>query len=95
MNQREWGEAVAQTKVDALGQLCERGYRVVAAVDNEPENLEFTDFGADVEGVVPKRRTLRRRRPRCSRRRRCRRGDDRGLTADVIGDTRAVVVRRR
>jgi len=40
MNQREWGEAVAQTKVDALGQLCERGYRVVAAVDNEPENLE-------------------------------------------------------
>ena len=40
MNQGEWGEAVADTKVVALAQLRERGVRVVAAIDNEPENLE-------------------------------------------------------
>ena len=40
MNQGDWGEAVAETKVDTLERLRELGCRVVAVIDNEPENLE-------------------------------------------------------
>ena len=40
MNEGEWGEAVAESKVVALQHLLDRGYHVVAVVDNEPENLE-------------------------------------------------------
>lgn len=39
MNPGGWGEAVTQAKVSALHELWSRGKRVVAVVDNEPENL--------------------------------------------------------
>lgn len=40
MNDSEWGQAVAESKVIALNRLREGGCRVVAVVDNEPDNLE-------------------------------------------------------
>jgi hypothetical protein len=40
MNEGGWGDDVAKRKAIALHRLRARGHRIVAVVDNEPENLE-------------------------------------------------------
>lgn len=40
MNPHEWGERITESKVAGIGYFQELGFRVVAFVDNEPENLE-------------------------------------------------------
>jgi hypothetical protein len=39
MNWREWGEGVLEAKVEGVRHFSGNGYRVIAFVDNEPENL--------------------------------------------------------
>jgi hypothetical protein len=40
MSRYGWGERIAESKVEGIKYFRERGYRVVAFVDNEPENLK-------------------------------------------------------
>lgn len=51
MNSGDWGEHVVDSKVAGIGFLQQAGYRVVAVVDNEPENLEAMT-AADEDGEV-------------------------------------------
>lgn len=51
MNPGGWGEAVTDAKVAALEHVWARGMRVVAVVDNEPENLGVMAL-ADTSGEV-------------------------------------------
>jgi hypothetical protein len=40
MNPNGWGEAIVESKVTGIGYFRAMGFRVIAFVDNEPENLE-------------------------------------------------------
>jgi hypothetical protein len=56
MNAGDWGADVIAAKNVALSALRSRGLRVVAVVDNEPENLELAEA---LEAVVDSGRSLR------------------------------------
>jgi hypothetical protein len=51
MSRYGWGEKITESKVEGIRYFQERGYRVVAFVDNEPENLRIVgEF--DVSGEI-------------------------------------------
>jgi hypothetical protein len=43
---------VSQAKSAALNELCARGFRIVAVVDNEPENLAAMAESHDAQGMM-------------------------------------------
>jgi len=51
MNPRGWDDGVVEGKIDGIRHFRERGYRVVAFVDNEPENLRAVAT-ADPRGEI-------------------------------------------
>jgi hypothetical protein len=51
MNQGSWNEQIPATKVEGLQAFTDAGYRVVAVVDNEPENIAAL-AAADTTGEV-------------------------------------------
>lgn len=51
MNRRGWHEGVVEEKLEGIRRFREDGYRVIAFVDNEPENLQAV-AGADSGGEI-------------------------------------------
>jgi len=47
MNRRGWGDGVAEGKVEGIRHFRDRGFCVIAFVDNEPENLQAVADAAD------------------------------------------------
>ena len=51
MNPRGWDQGVTDAKVDAINRLRDAGLRIVAAVDNEPQNIRAM-AEADTDGEI-------------------------------------------
>jgi hypothetical protein len=51
MNDRDWDNA-ERSKIEGIRYFKDRGYRVVAMIDNEPENLEAIDESEKAEDIL-------------------------------------------
>ncbi len=51
MNDQDWDHA-ERSKVEGIRYFKDRGYRVVAMIDNEPENLEAIDESDEAENIL-------------------------------------------
>lgn len=51
MNDQDWNDA-ERSKIEGIRYFKRKGYRVVAMIDNEPENLEAIDESGEAENIL-------------------------------------------